>query len=164
MSCVRIAWRKWGMPPVVSEAVLGVASQLKEQFSKDNLKVVRKAFNLPLLAVVAAELEISEPEKSSMTTLELGVLGLEVLKMYLSARGHDTQHLCYRKMLWPAEVWGTEEAFVETKTSGAGRRVEVLPAWVSRRHSITGKDWAAAWIRFLEKKRLLPPPEDGYFR
>ena len=157
-----LAWKKWGMPPIVSELATGTAVQLRALLSKNNLKAVRKAFNLPLVLVVAAELAVAEPESSGLSPLELAVLGLEVLKVYLSARGHDTQHLCYSRMKWAQEVWGTEEGFVETKTTGAGCRVEVLPAWISRCHSFTGKDWAAAWTTYLEKVELLPPPEPGY--
>ena len=141
---------------------MNTAASLKSLLAQGNLRAVRKALNLPLVALVAAELAISDPENSGLTVMEVAVLGMEVLKFYLSARGHDTQNLCYRNMLWSSEVWGTEEGFVETKTTGAGRRVEVLPAWVSRLHTLTGRDWAFAWTKFLEKNRVLPPPEPGY--
>ena len=162
VATVRLAWKKWGMPPVVSEASTSTAASLREVLSRANLRAVRKALNLPLVAVVAAEMAVANPDTAGLTPVEISVLGMEVLKVYLCARGHDTQHLCYKKLRWAAEVWGTEEGFVETKTTGAGRRVEVLPAWISRHHAITGVDWAAKWTTYLERVGILPPPEEGY--
>ena len=160
---VALAWRKWGLPDVLSDWSASVAAQLKVELSKGNLKAVRKALNYPLVVVVAAEMAIVEPNSSGLTPLELAVVGVEVVKFYLSARFHDMQNLCFRSLRWSQEFWGNEAAFRETKTTGAGCAIEVLPAWISRFHSLSGKDWAAAWVSYLQQVSIFPPPGDGYF-
>ena len=58
------------------------------------------------------------------------VIGAEVVKVYTSARFDDILHLDW-SALKPQEIyWGGEEAFNQTKMTGAGCAIEVLPCWM----------------------------------
>ena len=41
--------------------------------------------------------------------------------------------------------------------------MEVLPAWVSRHYTLSGRDWAVPFHQYLLERGLLPPPQEGYF-
>ena len=44
--------------------------------------------------------------------------------------------------------------------TGAGCKAEVLPVWVARRHSLSGKDWIAALLQVCKDRGL--PWGKGY--
>ena len=50
---------------------------------------------------------------------------------------------------------------MSTKVSGPGKEIEVLPAWISRAHTLTGKDWVKAMHTQMARHGLVPDGERG---
>jgi hypothetical protein len=152
-----LVWGMLGIPTIVSPLSRGIAGRLCEAISRDALAPVRKALHLPLVAILALEMEISEGPRSSLSDREYALGGAELTKVYVSARWGDMEFLDFSAMALHNEFWGGEACFMQTKTSGPGRATEVLPCWVSRLHTLSSKDWVGPYLARLESSGLSPP-------
>ena len=154
---VALVWERLGLPPTVTVASRGLAAALKVQLSEANLQAVRKALTPLIVTICAMELEVAEGQIEGQ---ELLIMGTELIKVYTSSRWDDVRHLDAQGLKLTDTFWGGERGFLQTKMSGAGCQTEVLPAWVARKHSISGKDWLGALLKKCEDQKL--PWGKGY--
>ena len=154
---VALVWERLGLPPTVTVASRGLAAALKVQLSEANLQAVRKALTPLIITICAMELEVAEGQIEGQ---ELLIMGTELIKVYTSSRWDDVRHLDAQGLKLTDTFWGGERGFLQTKMSGAGCQTEVLPAWVARKHSISGKDWLGALLKKCEDQKL--PWGKGY--
>ena len=93
--------------------------------------------------------------------MERAVLGAELVKVYTSSRWDDLRHLDYHALLEKELYYCGEDILKKTKMTGPGCKVELLPAWIPRAHTLTGRDWMKILIKGIEDDGLAPGK--GYF-
>jgi len=153
---ISVIWNKMGMPTTIGSLVRGTAAKLGETLAAASLKPVRKALHLLLVMIYALELEISKGKDSVLSDQLYALMGQELTKTYVSGRYDDMRWLDWHGLSLSPEYWGGESAFMSTKTTGAGREVSILPAWVIRSYSVSGKDWVGPFITSMKERGLVP--------
>ena len=146
---VDLVYRRLGLTTPIGMAARGQAALLKQQLARQAPREIRKALQPLLVVVVAMEAAVAD-EENSLAAEHRVIFGLELTKVYLSARWDDIEGLSRDGMKMREEFWGGERCFMSTKMTGPGCKTEVLPAWVARGHSFSGLDWVTPFVRLLD--------------
>ena len=146
---VHLFFERTGLPTPVGRLAKGQAALLHKQLAATEPREIKKALQPLLLVVAAMEVAVADRANNFMGVEGRVVLGVELTKIYLSARWDDIEGLDARNMKLTNDYWGGERCFISTKMSGPGCHAEVLPAWVSRR-SFSGRDWVGPFKELLD--------------
>ena len=98
VSYVRLTCDKFGCDQIVSSFTTGLSAMLRRELSASNLRCVRKALQHFLVVVYAMELEVVEWRKPTKELFSVWILAVEIVKVYLAARGNDMEHLNWQAM------------------------------------------------------------------